>query len=313
MNWIIGIAAIAALAVGASWYVAGIGRRPLTSQERARLAPGKTILLSDGTIHYAMRGPTDGQVVVLVHGFGVPYFVFEQTATGLAAAGYRVVLFDHFGRGWSDRPRASYDIDFFDRELSELMTALTLKEPVVVIGYSMGGVIAAEFAARHPQRVAALVLLAPAGLIIQPFLGRVFGKLLHIPLLGDWLWRLRGHAVLMNDDVFRKSPDPQRCLQGDDTVQMAYSGYYHALLQSWRHLPMQDRDSAFSDAAQSVPTLAIFGERDETIPIECAERLQRAAPTAEIEIINGGTHVMAYELFDVINPKITEFLKRTLK
>ena len=312
MEWFISLLAIVALVVAACWYVAGAGRRPLTPDERARLAPGKSVRLSDGDIHYSVRGPADGQVVVLAHGFGVPQFVFEQTATGLVDAGYRVVLFDHFGRGWSDRPRASYDVDFFDRELTELITALDLPEPVVVIGYSMGGVIAAEFAARHPERVAALVLLSPAGLMIEPFLGRIFGRILLIPWLGDWLWRLRGHTLLMNDAVFKKSPDPGRCLQGDDTVQMAYSGYYNALLQSWRHLPMQNRDRVFGDAANKVPALALFGGGDDVIPLECAHRLQQAAPAAEVEIIEGGTHVMLYEMFDVVTPKIVDFLKRTL-
>ena len=266
--------------------------------------------LSDGEIHYILRGPEDGQVVVLAHGFGVPHFVFEQIATGLAEAGYRVVLFDHFGRGWSDRPRASYDIDFFDRELDELITALQVKEPIVLLGYSMGGVIAAEFAARHADRVAALVLLAPAGLMIQPFLGKVFGELLRIPLLGDWLWRLRGHALLLNDDVFKEGAAPDRSLQGDNTVQMTYSGFYNALLQSWRHLPMSDRDAAFRDAARSVPTLALFGDRDDTIPPQSVDRLRKAAPTAEVEIIEGGSHVMVYEMHDVVTQWIVGFLER---
>ncbi|MEM9106073.1 MAG: alpha/beta hydrolase [Pseudomonadota bacterium] len=312
MSWITGILVVAVLAIGAGWYVAGSGRRPLTSQERERLAPGKTIRLSDGFIHYVERGPAEGQVVVLVHGFGVPHFVFEQTAIGLVDAGYRVVMFDHFGRGWSDRPRASYDVDFFDRELSELITSLQLQQPVVIIGYSMGGVIAAEYAARHPKSVAALVLLAPAGLEIQPFLGKIFGRLLLIPLLGDWLWRIRGHALLMQDAVFTGSTDPDRCLQGDDTVQMAYKGYYNALLQSWRNLPMKDRDQLFGTASRAVPTLALFGDRDDIIPLGSASRLQNAAPDAEVEFIEGGTHVMTFELYDVVNPKIIDFLRRTL-
>lgn len=312
MEWMIGLLSVAALAVGISWYAAGAGRRPLTAEERARLAPGNTVRLSDGDIHYILRGPEDGQVVVLAHGFGVPHFIFQQIATGLVAAGYRVVLFDHFGRGWSDRPRASYDIDFFDRELDELITALQLKEPIVLLGYSMGGVIAAEFAARHAGRLAALVLMAPAGLSIQPFLGKVFGELLHIPLVGDWLWRLRGHALLLGDEVFREGAEPDRSLQGDDTVQMAYSGFYNALLQSWRNLPMRDRDAAFRDAARSVPTLALFGNRDDTIPPESVDRLRAAAPTADVEIIEGGSHVMAYEMHDVVTARIVNFLGRIL-
>jgi pimeloyl-ACP methyl ester carboxylesterase len=309
MEWIIGLLAVAGMAAGVAWYTAGSGERPLTAAERERLAPGSAIRLSDGDIHYTLRGPADGRVIVMVHGFGVPQFVFEQNAAGLAQAGYRVVLFDHFGRGWSDRPRAAYDVEFYDRELAELISDLRLHEPVGLVGYSMGGVIAAEFAARHSGRVAALVLLSPAGLSIYPFLGKVFGRMLHVPLIGDWLWGMRARPLLLGDPQFQAPlPDPDRQMQGDDTVQMKYRGYFNALLQSWRHLPMKNRDAAFAAAARKVPVLALFGGRDRTIPPDCADRLRHAAPDAEVETIAEGTHGMLYEMHDTITPRIIRFL-----
>ncbi|WP_419912104.1 alpha/beta fold hydrolase [Hoeflea sp.] len=310
MSWIIGIAVVIGLAIAISWRIAGRNEIPLTAEVRKAEASGETLPLEPGELYFTRRGPADGPVVVMIHGFGTPHMVFEQNADALAAAGFHVVLFDHFGRGWSDRPPARYDADFYDRELSGLLDALALKEPLALVGYSMGGVIAAEFAERHPERLTALVLFAPAGLALEPFLGKILGRLLRIRLLGDWLWRLRARALLLGDPQFTKPPsDPTRCLQGDDTIQMRYRGYFPALLQTWRHLPMEDRDAVFGSASKKVPMLAFFGDRDQTIGIESEARLRRVAPHARVEMIEGGTHGLLYEMHDTVNPLMIDFLR----
>ncbi|WP_136659043.1 alpha/beta hydrolase [Nitratireductor sp. XY-223] len=310
MEWIIGVVAIVALGVALSWYIAGSSERPLTAEIRKTEAPGETVSLDAGDLYFSRRGPVDGPVVVMVHGFGTPHFVFEQNASALAAAGFHVVLFDHFGRGWSDRPHARYDPAFYDLELASLIDALTLKEPVALVGYSMGGIIAAEFAVRHPERLSAVFLFTPAGLDLQPFLGKTFGKILRIPVLGDWLWRLRGRSLLMGDPQFTKPPvDTSRCMQGDDTVQMRYRGYFPALLQTWRNLPMENCDTVFATASKSVPMMALFGGSDKTIGIESAARLKRAAAHARVEIIEDGTHGLLYEMHDTVNPILIDFLR----
>ncbi|MEM6462800.1 MAG: alpha/beta hydrolase [Pseudomonadota bacterium] len=314
MDFIIVILAVAALAVCASWYLAGFREKILTAEDRAAHADGNTVNLKDGHLYYTARGPKNGHVVVMIHGFGVPQFVFEQNAAALAEAGFRIILFDHFGRGWSDRPRARYDADFYDREVSGLIEGIGLKEPVALIGYSMGGVIAAEFAARHSDRVSAVILLSPAGLSIYPFLGKLFGEVVRLPLVGDWLWRIRARSLLLGDPQFvEPHPDETRRMQGDDTIQMRYSGYFNALLQSWRNLPLRDCDAMFAEASKRVPMLALFGGKDPTIHIESAARLKRAAPYAQVDVIEEGTHGMLYEMYDTINPMLIEFLEINIR
>ncbi|MDA4844114.1 alpha/beta fold hydrolase [Hoeflea poritis] len=311
MDWIIGLILLGGLAIALGWFIAGFREKPLTNEERRANAPGQTVSLEAGDLYYTRRGPKDGPVVVMVHGFSTPQFVYEQNAAALAEAGYHVVLFDHFGRGWSSRPKARYDAEFFDRELAGLLNALGLNEPIGLVGYSMGGIISAEFAARHPERLSALVLLAPAGLALEPFLGRTFGRLLLIPLLGDWLWRICGRAVLLGDPQIKDHPaDDSRCMQGDDTEQMRYRGYFPAVLQTWRHLPMRNRDDVFAAASKVVPMMALFGDCDQVIGLESAARLKRAAPHARVEIMEGGTHGLLYEMHDTVNPILIDFLRQ---
>jgi len=64
-----------------------------------------------GTVHYELGGPASGESVVLVHGFSVPACIWDPTFEFLTSAGYRVLRFDLYGRGHSDRPDLAYTIE----------------------------------------------------------------------------------------------------------------------------------------------------------------------------------------------------------
>src|SRR5512135_2050203 len=96
--------------------------RELDDAARAS-AGGSFIDLPQGRTHYELTGPADRRPVVLVHGFSVPFFVWDPTFEALAAAGQRVLRYDLFGRGYSDRPHAHYDLAFFARQLGDLLDA----------------------------------------------------------------------------------------------------------------------------------------------------------------------------------------------
>ena len=138
--------------------------KPLTPEVRATL-PGEFIQLEDGVVSYYWKGPEDGDIVVLVHGLSTPKFVWDGNVDALTAAGNRVLVYDHLGRGFSDRPDIVYDGDLYVRELSNLLDGLHVTQPVNLVGYSMGGGNVIGFAARYPERVKKLILIAPAGYI----------------------------------------------------------------------------------------------------------------------------------------------------
>lgn len=212
-----------AAAIAVPWIWAGRREKPLTQSVRRKYAPGQTLRLSVGSIYYTDSGDKDAPVIVMVHGFSVPHFVFEQNAVALVSNGFRVIQFDHFGRGWSDRPAGRYDTNFYDGELTELFDVLQFKTPVGLVGYSMGGVIAAEFAALHPERLTGVFLLAPAGFSRNLFSNPVVRGIMRTPLLGNWYWRIFGRGLLLADpQLAQPHKDTTRCIQGDDTIQMNY-------------------------------------------------------------------------------------------
>src|SRR5215470_6936301 len=98
---------------------------------------GSFVRLPDGVTHYQIGGPASGTTLLLIPGFSTTYSVWDPTYDGLTAAGVRVLRYDLFGRGWSDRPVARYDADFYDRQIVDLLNALAISGPVDVAGVSM--------------------------------------------------------------------------------------------------------------------------------------------------------------------------------
>lgn len=303
-----GLILVLALLVAWGLYIkAGWGLAKLDDAARAK-APGSFLSLPEGQIHYRWDGPSDGPVIVMVHGYSTPNFIFSQNVAALNAAGFRTLRYDHFGRGWSDRPRRRYDIDFYDRTLLGLLDGLGVDQPVGLVGLSMGGPITAEFTARHPERVRKLFLFVPAGFAIAGADSSAV-KLMRKPVIGDWLWRLNWKRVLLSDPQYDESAlAPENRLAGDVTAQLAYKGYSEALLSTLRHMPMTGRKATFKAlAGTGVPVMAVFGDADPTVLVASAGQLSDAVPQADVRIVAGGTHGLNYQRHGEVNPWLVDW------
>jgi pimeloyl-ACP methyl ester carboxylesterase len=113
-------------------------------------------------------GPEKGRKVLLVHGISTPCVSLGGVANALVETGCRVLLLDLWGRGYSDGVDLPHDSRLYATEILIAITSSPLSwtpEGFSLIGYSLGGGIAADFASSFPDLVRSLVLLAPAGLI----------------------------------------------------------------------------------------------------------------------------------------------------
>ena len=151
----------------------------LSSVERSKLPyppdslPGARDVDSPyGTIRVYEWGPEDGRKVLLIHGVSTPCLALGAVAHGLADAGCRVMLFDLFGRGYSDAPTGlPFDVRLFTTQILITLASSPLSwtgrdsRGFSLVGYSLGGGIAANFAAHFPGMVNSLILIAPSGLI----------------------------------------------------------------------------------------------------------------------------------------------------
>ncbi len=269
-------------------------------------APGQFVTLADGVTHYDVAGPDSGQRVMLVHGFSVPFYIWDSTSTALAAAGFRVARYDHFGRGYSDRPDVAYTADLFDRQLVQLLDSLGWREPVDVVGLSMGGPISATFVARHPERARSLTLVDPAAgpRTVPPAMFR-------IPVAGPALWQSLA-VPGMADGQASDFVEPAKWPDWADRyrTQTQYRGFGRALLSTLREGQDVSLDSVYSRVgALGIPTLLLWGTQDSTVSIEHAPSVRTAIPQAQFHAIDRAGHLPHLERTDVVNPLLIGFLR----
>ena len=271
-----------------------------------RGVPGKFITLGDGVTHYDVAGPDTGQRVLLAHGFSVPSYIWDSTATALTAAGFRVARYDYYGRGFSDRPDIAYTADLYDRQMLQLLDSLEWREPVDIVGLSMGGPVTAEFVGRHPDRARSLTLVDPASgdpsTMPLPFrvpgLGRILFQTIAVP----------GMAAGQLTDFVEPAkwpdwPDKYR-------VQMQYRGFGRALLSTLVEAAGRNTDSVYARAgASGKPTLLIWGMQDSTVSIKNADRVRKAIPQAQYHPIDKAGHLPIMERTDVVNPVLIGFVR----
>ncbi len=286
-------------------------RRPLDDAARAQ-APGQFVKLSQGMTHYEQAGPVDGRPVVLVHGFSTPAFIWDPAYQALAEAGYRVLRYDLYGRGYSDRPRTNYDDVLFDRQLAELVDALHIPRPFALAGLSMGGAIVARFTQQRPDQVGSLMLLDPAGL---PMDGGWQLRLVRTPVIGDWIMKLFGDKILV-DGLSRdfNEPGDLSAYVEQYKVQMQFPGFKEALLSTLRSDVLTGAADAFRAIGQmdAPPVLLIWGELDDVVPFQLNEQLRRLIPRAEFHAIPGARHLPHREKPDLVLPILLDFLQRTM-
>ena len=135
-------------------------RRVLDEQARKE-APGRFVRLADGMTHYEIAGPDSGQVILMASAFSVPGFIWDPLYQRLADSGFRVIRFDYYGRGWSDRLDTRYDQALFVRQMAGLLDSLGITRPITVAGVSYGAAMVTSFTDRYPDRVAALIYIDP--------------------------------------------------------------------------------------------------------------------------------------------------------
>lgn len=306
--------ALAALVVVLLLALVGLARTrspeqgPLTDADRAA-APGKFIRLGQGTVHYELRGAADTanpqrRLAVLVHGFSVPSYIWDSTVVALEGAGMQVLRYDLYGRGWSDRPDVAYDDDTYDRQLVELLDSLAPKSAVDLMGLSMGGWVASNFTARHPERIRTLTLVAPVASARElpwfmrvPGLGPVLFQALAVPTMAEGQPSDFLHPERFPDWVARYEP------------QMRYDGFGRALHRHLLAMAETDFDSLFAAVGRTDrPVLLVWGRQDRTTPFALSERVLRGIPGTVFVPVDSAGHLPHMERPAVVRDAMRRFL-----
>ena len=279
----------------------------LTLDDAARKnVSGSFVQLTDGITHYELAGSDTGKVVVLVHGFSVPYYIWDSTFVKLVDEGYRVLRYDEFGRGFSDRPEKVYEAAFLRRQLEELLTKLNLSSVHAIAGLSFGGPVVTDFVVHHPTEVDKVILVDP----VYPVPPDGAGGSPYPESFMNFMMALYPEDMVNGQLTDLKYPErfPQ---WGDQyKVQMRYKGLRQALISTRLHYatPKQMRATYQQLDLLGKSVLLIWGIEDNTTPFSSSDQLRKVLHT-DFFPIEDAAHLPHMEKASLVNEKILKFLK----
>ncbi|KAJ7021869.1 Alpha/Beta hydrolase protein [Mycena alexandri] len=261
------------------------GLASLPPESRAReiypenwLEEGGYVDLPMGRTRYWLRGPKSGKKIVLIHGLSIPALVWAPLVPQLVDAGHRVLLYDLYGRGYSDAPiGAAYDAQLYVTQLALLLQHVGWQRSRI-IGVSMGGAIAAAFVATFPNLVEReVVLVASAGLVESADLPRT-AKVMSSPFVQALTANPLIYAYLRRLASKPDATHEPRAALIQELVrhQSAHlAGFNRAVSSSLRTGPVTGMRWAFeSKEWVGRRVLAIHGTADHTVPPAHTSRIK---------------------------------------
>ena len=269
-------------------------RVPMDDTARAALTQaGKAdrfVPLTAGVMHVRVQGPEDGPAVLLVHGATIGGFAFDRWIKPLSEAGFRVIVPDMFGYGYSDRPTVTYDQAFYATQLGDLLDKLKVTGPLHIVGSSMGGAITSDFVAANASRVRSVTLIAPAGLGTLEAQRLPIARIFVATVIGDWIARVPGASV-MAGAIAQSDIGGVEGIADWMKEQTRYRGFAEGQLSTLRHYDIANRLQAYEALGRSaLPVLALWGTADTVVPFVHSEELLRRVPQTKLVPVQGMPH-----------------------
>ena len=245
-----------------------------------------------------------GQTVVLVHGFSTPSIVWKGIIPFLTSNGFDVLAYDHYGRGYSARPRVDYTKDFYISTLAELLKHLNIETKVHLVGYSMGGPIVGHFAGKFSSKVASINLIAPAGYMGETNTSsRLIFKILSLRFISHYISIVFPSLMYGGNSSIMLSPEEdinklsQTELNNVYEYQMKFEGFTRSLLSTAKNFNLFNTRNMYKELGKkNIKTSVIWGSSDEIVSIEGLDSMREDIPDINIEIVNDGKHDITYAL-----------------
>jgi pimeloyl-ACP methyl ester carboxylesterase len=245
-------------------------------------------------VHFNIAG--EGPPVVLIHGVAGRAAQWDQTMAQLAEQ-HTVIAPDLLGHGESAKPRGDYSLGAFASGIRDLLIGLDV-EGASVVGHSLGGGIAMQFAYQFPERCQRLVLVSSGGLgqDVHPVLraATLPGSELVLPLIAHE--RLLEVAALIPRALgkigLRTGPDIAEMARGYASLSNAEgrSAFIHTVRAVLDPTGQRVNASDRLYLASKMPTLIIWGGRDRIIPVEHAQPAHEGMPGSRLELFEDSGH-----------------------
>jgi pimeloyl-ACP methyl ester carboxylesterase len=237
-----------------------------------------------------------GPPLLLIHGIGDSSTTWLPVMAALAR-NHLVIAPDLLGHGQSDKPRADYSVAAYANGMRDLLGSLGIDQ-VSLVGHSLGGGVAMQFAYQFPDKTERLALVSTGGVGrgVNPVLRAVSmpGADLALAALQLPVARLPALALVktlavLDTGLGRDAPDLLRLVDAlpDATARSAFIRTLRAVVD-WRGQVVTMLDRCY--LARGMPTLLVWGSHDRIVPVGHAYRAHTAMPGSRLEVFRGAGH-----------------------
>ena len=258
-----------------------------------------------------------GPALLLLHGLGCDHTTWLPVLQTLARR-YTVIAPDLLGHGLSAKPRADYSVGGYANGMRDLLTVLGI-DKVTVVGHSLGGGVAMQFAYQFPERTERMILVAPGGLgpEVTPAIRAItlpgFHQAMHVEMLPG----LRHAAGLAMKGLAASGLPHTRDL---DEVASIYDSFRDrraraairhvvSAVVDWRGQVVTMADRAY--LTHAMPMCVIWGTDDDVIPVRHAGLAAELAPEASVEVIANAGHFPHKDHPQRFVTILTDFIRTT--
>lgn len=260
-----------------------------------------------GKMRYKVYGNENQNTVVLIHGFNGFMECWNPNIKSLVDAGYKVVLYDLWGRGLSDRPRIDLKIEIFRKQLNDLIEFVNPNQ-VSLIGSSFGCVIASDYTLNYPEKVKKLIFVGPAG---WPSEENKPSSLINAPILSNIIFHFFGQKILkpkVENYLYDKKNNHWAIGYWEKYAN--YPGYSRSALSTLQNSPVIDYLNGWKEIGkQEKSILFIWGENDISFPFFNTKKAKKLIPNSKIIGIENSAHWVNIEKSELVSNRILSYLK----
>lgn len=250
-------------------------------------------------LNYVVEG--EGETLLFIHGLSDNLLYWEVLASFLKKD-YRILRIDLRGHGESPLGSDEISVDVYSDDLKSLLDELNINN-VNIIGFSLGGSVALDFAIKHPDMVSSLVLMSTFSRCDDHF-NQVFSEFKrHLSRgFGDFYDYMIPNVLC--PDVIENNREELRAIKEFASINANVEAYIKAADAGLAF----DVDGALSEI--KAPTLVLAGRHDEICPLYCAERLHDGIENSQLIVLDGLKHNL---LVGKNNAKIVDLLREFIK
>jgi pimeloyl-ACP methyl ester carboxylesterase len=262
----------------------------------------ETILIDGINVCYRVEGK--GEPLLFSHGMAFSHEVWNKTIIEVSKS-FMVYAIDLPGFGCSDKPAVDYGLSFYLDFMKKFLDTLNIQK-CALVGMSMGGEIAAAFAAKYPERIDRLVIINAKG--FSPLIKGIRT----LPVVGSPMYLLMSN----NRNLLKRYIENMlydRSVLREDLVEQEWSrikdpSYRSALSRNAKYLSTVDVEFPNTLKAIKAKTLIIWGKEDMILPVADAYKFKECIENSKVVVINKCGHAPVLERNEEFNRALMTFL-----